>query len=97
MTDDIVDRLRIGLVSAPFNEWDFDATEDLMEEAADTISRLRSRVEELEKALRAMLMEWDKFTRYGSPMAKGANKRVASARIALLGPGRPVPPHGSGP
>jgi len=30
-------------------------------------------------------MEWDKLTRYGSPMAKAANERVTAARAALLG------------
>lgn len=33
-------------------------------------------------ALEGMLAEWDKFTRYGSPMAKAANERVNYARRA---------------
>jgi hypothetical protein len=34
-------------------------------------------------ALQGMLDEWDKFTRYGSEMAKSANERVAFARKTL--------------
>ena len=44
---------------------------------------LRARVAKLEAATQGMLDEWDKFTRYGSPMAKAANERVAFARAAL--------------
>ena len=43
----------------------------------------RARVAKLEAATQGMLDEWDKFTRYGSPMAKAANERVAFARAAL--------------
>lgn len=35
------------------------------------------------KALECMLAEWDKLTRYGSPMAKAANESVAFARATL--------------
>ena len=35
---------------------------------------------QLAEALRGLLGEWDKFTRYGSPMAKLANERVNYAR-----------------
>ena len=44
---------------------------------------LRAEIERLRAALEGMLMEWDKLTRYGSPMAKAANERVAAARRAL--------------
>jgi hypothetical protein len=44
---------------------------------------LEARVAKLEAATQGMLDEWDKFTRYGSPMAKAANERVAFARAAL--------------
>lgn len=37
------------------------------------------------EAIRGLLMEWDKFTRYGSPIAKAANERVAAARKLLEG------------
>ena len=46
--------------------------------ANDDNARLRA-------ALEGLLMEWDKLTRYGSPMAKAANERVTAARAALLG------------
>lgn len=48
-----------------------------------TLAELRARVAKLEAAIQGMLDEWDKFTRYGSPMAKAANERVAFARAAL--------------
>lgn len=38
---------------------------------------------ELLAALEALLAEWDKLTRYGSPMAKNANESVTFARAAL--------------
>ena len=44
---------------------------------------LHAEIERLRAALEGMLMEWDKLTRYGSPMAKAANERVAAARRAL--------------
>jgi len=34
-------------------------------------------------AVEGMLYEWDKFTRYGSPMAKAANERIHNARTLL--------------
>jgi len=43
----------------------------------------RAEIERLRAALEGMLMEWDKLTRYGSPMAKAANERVAAAHRAL--------------
>jgi chromosome segregation ATPase len=38
---------------------------------------------DLEAALRGMLDEWERLSRYGSPMAKAANERVNAARRAL--------------
>ena len=38
---------------------------------------------DLRTALVGMLAEWDKFTRYGSPIAKASNERVSAARAAL--------------
>ncbi len=38
---------------------------------------------EMAEALEGMLAEWDKFTRYGSPIAKASNERVNFARAAL--------------
>jgi hypothetical protein len=46
-------------------------------------SRQRARIKELETALQGMLDEWEKLSRYGSPMAKAANERVNAARRAL--------------
>ena len=39
----------------------------------------------LEAALRGALAEWDKFARYGSPIARAANERINTARTALAG------------
>lgn len=38
---------------------------------------------DLLNATKGMLREWDQLTRYGSPMAKAANERVAFARAAV--------------
>lgn len=51
-------------------------TEDLLATKDAESTQLRA-------ALEGMLHEWDKFTRYGSPMAKAANERVSFARAAL--------------
>ena len=47
------------------------------------LQRDRERIAELEAALTSMLAEWEKFTRYGSPMAKHANITVTRARATL--------------
>lgn len=47
------------------------------------LAALRDERDRARAALAGMLLEWDKFTRYGSPMAKAANERVAAARAAL--------------
>lgn len=39
--------------------------------------------DDLVAALKGMLSEWEKFSRYGSPLAKSANERVNAARAAL--------------
>lgn len=41
---------------------------------------LESRIAKLQQALAAMLNEWAKATRYGSPIALAANTNVAFAR-----------------
>ena len=38
---------------------------------------------DLLEACKGLLYEWEKFTRYGSPLAKAANERVAFARAAI--------------
>lgn len=47
----------------------------------------RARYEALMAALKGMIEEWDRLSRYGSPMAKAANERVANARAALRAAG----------
>lgn len=39
----------------------------------------------LREAGKTLLREWDKFTRYGSPLAKAANEGVNRARAAIEG------------
>lgn len=36
--------------------------------------------EQLKEGIRGLLMEWDKFSRYGSPIAKAANEKIEAAR-----------------
>jgi len=38
---------------------------------------------QLRDVVEGLLTEWDNLTRYGSPMAKAANERVAAARTLL--------------
>jgi hypothetical protein len=50
------------------------------------IAELRRVTEQRDKAreaLKGMLHEWDKFTRYGSPIAKASNENVNRARDVL--------------
>lgn len=49
---------------------------------AQEIAGLQARVKELDAALGAMLQEFEKLARYGSPLAKHANEAVAAARAA---------------
>lgn len=44
------------------------------------IATLTAQVKEI---IEGLLMEWAKFTRYGSPIAKAANERIARARAWL--------------
>jgi chromosome segregation ATPase len=48
-----------------------------------TLLAAKAKIEELQAALRGMLDEWERLSRYGSPMAKAANERVNAARRAL--------------
>jgi len=50
-----------------------------------TVECTRLRVEKagLVAALQGMIIEWDKLSRYGSPMAKAANDLVNNARAAI--------------
>jgi hypothetical protein len=86
---DIVERLR-----DIEGEW---ADAEIREEAADEIERLTGLLENsemtvrellandgrLREAVEGLLVEWDKLTRYGSPIVKAANERVTAARAAL--------------
>jgi len=45
--------------------------------------KAEAEIERLTAAVEGLLMEWDKLTKYGSPMAKAANERVNAARAAL--------------
>lgn len=61
-----------------------------LHDAADRLAKMEAenaedcaRIERLWHGLKGMLHEWDKIARYGSPMAKAANERVAFARAAL--------------
>jgi hypothetical protein len=49
---------------------------------------LREHNKQLRDVIEGLLTEWDKLTRYGSPMAKAANERVAAARKMLEGTSR---------
>jgi hypothetical protein len=57
--------------------------EDLLTRAADAISQLSADLEAAREALAGMVAEWDKMTRYGSPLAKAANENLTRARAAL--------------
>lgn len=50
---------------------------------AEANCRLIAAAPTMLEARRGMLREWDKLTRYGSPIAKAANERVAFARAAI--------------
>jgi hypothetical protein len=47
------------------------------------IERLLKLNKRLRNALEGMVQDWDKLSRYGSPMAKAANERVTEARKVL--------------
>ena len=45
-------------------------------------AELRERVDVARGGLSAMIIEWEKMTRYGSPLATRANEQLALARAA---------------
>jgi hypothetical protein len=49
----------------------------------EEIRLMREQNTKLRGAIEGLLTEWDRLTRYGSPMAKAANERVAAARRLL--------------
>jgi hypothetical protein len=51
--------------------------------ARDANARLIAAAPDLLKALAGMLVEWEKFTRYGSPIARDANENVRLAKAAI--------------
>lgn len=53
------------------------------ESMVNTIKTQAKQINELVEALSGIMSEWDKFTKYGSPMAKQANKVVAFSRDTL--------------
>lgn len=68
---------RNGAVSAPLV---------LKDDADAEIAKRDAEIARLYGALSGLLQEWEKLTRYGSPLAKQANPRVAAAKEALKGP-----------
>ena len=67
---------RLLALKTPASQELLNITKGCLDNAADEIERLRG-------ALRGMVTEWDKLSRYGSPLAKAANERVNAARRAL--------------
>jgi hypothetical protein len=65
--------------------------EELVQLRMEVVALVRSNyekkteIERLRAALEGMIAEWDKLSRYGSPMAKSANEQIAFARAALEG------------
>jgi hypothetical protein len=45
--------------------------------------RAREEIDAMRAALQRMVAEWDKMTRYGSPLAKAANENLKFARATL--------------
>jgi hypothetical protein len=72
-------RSRIGRDIAPldFNRLGAVADRDV------TIARLSAALAEAREALAGTVAEWDKMTRYGSPLAKDANENLSLARAIL--------------
>ena len=52
-------------------------------EAQVAIAAVQAENARLRGALTGLLQEWEKLTRYGSPLAKQANPNVAAAKVAL--------------
>jgi hypothetical protein len=51
--------------------------------ARDANARLIAAAPNLLMALKRMIAEWEKLTRYGSPIAKDANENVRFAKAAI--------------
>jgi hypothetical protein len=52
-------------------------------DALNSYGKHKGIIRNMTKALEGMLNEYDQASRYGSPMARAANERVAFARAAL--------------
>jgi len=48
-------------------------------------AKMKAELARLQEALEGMVAEWEKMTRYGSPLAKAANENLIRARAALTG------------
>jgi len=83
----VVDRMAADLAAKDREIAAFEAEKKRVLATLETVVKQRdeARVEiaALLEALEGMLHEWDKFTRYRSPMAKAASENVARARAAL--------------
>jgi hypothetical protein len=51
--------------------------------ARDANARLMAAAPDLLRALEGMLAEWEKFTRYGSPIARDANENARFAKVVI--------------
>jgi hypothetical protein len=54
-----------------------------LRDAQREIKELKAEQREMREALEGMIAEWDKMTRYGSPLAKAANENLTRARAIL--------------
>jgi hypothetical protein len=83
----VVDRMAADLTAKDREIAAFEAEKKRVLATLETVAKqrddARAEIAALREALEGMLHEWDKFTRYGSPMAKAANENVARARAAL--------------
>lgn len=64
--------------------------QEVIAENPEAFAKLAERdadIARLQAALSGLLQEWEKLTRYGSPLAKQANPRVATAKEVLKGGG----------
>lgn len=60
-----------------------DALADLIEAIPIAPDPLHALAEDMAKALECMIAEWEKMTRYGSPLAKAANENLGFCRAIL--------------
>lgn len=86
LCDKIAERLAaarrdLAAARAEVTQW-----QEAFERTCDDIAVVRREKEEMLETLRGMLHEWDKFTRYGSPIAKAANENVRRARALSAQP-----------